>query len=167
MGKVATTIYLGADHNETAAVAKWIIPEAHFLETWGDARSKNGTVAIQQPLIEPLFGGKSPLEIMAVLLGTKEQRGYDIVKAQYASGTGAEKAWKQALNDGIVASAKPAEAVKASADAKKVASAVAAEPKSADSGIEIAFVAARPDDQAHLGQRADDQPGDSSQAECD
>ncbi|HEV8146274.1 MAG TPA: TAT-variant-translocated molybdopterin oxidoreductase [Bryobacteraceae bacterium] len=139
MGKVAGSIYLGPEPNETAVVAKWHVPEAHFLETWGDARSKNGTVAIQQPLIEPLFGGKSAIEIMALLLGTKEQRAYDIVKAQY-SAAGGEKAWKQALNDGIVASARPAEAAKATADAKKIGAAVAAEPKASDGGIEVAFV---------------------------
>jgi molybdopterin-containing oxidoreductase family iron-sulfur binding subunit len=153
MAKVASTIYLGPDSNETAAVAKWHIPEAHFLETWGDARSRTGVVSIQQPLIEPLFNGKSAIEVMALLLGTKEQRGYDIVKAMYlsapkpakpapatASTAPDDKAWKQALNDGIVASAKPAETVKVLADAKKIGAAAAAEPKSPSSGIEIAFV---------------------------
>jgi molybdopterin-containing oxidoreductase family iron-sulfur binding subunit len=81
MGKVAASIYLGPEPNETCGRREsGTCLRRTFLETWGDARSKNGTVAIQQPLIEPLFGGKSAIEIMALLLGTKEQRAYDIVR---------------------------------------------------------------------------------------
>ncbi len=52
LAKVANSIHLGLEEDETAAVAKWHVPEAHYLETWGDARSTDGTVAIQQPMID-------------------------------------------------------------------------------------------------------------------
>ena len=42
-----------------AEVCQWHLPETHYLETWGDARAFDGTVTIQQPLIQPLYGGRS------------------------------------------------------------------------------------------------------------
>ena len=67
--KAATSIHLGFDVNETAKVSGWHLPEAYYLETWGDGRAPDGTATIQQPMIEPLYGGKSALEITAFLAG--------------------------------------------------------------------------------------------------
>ncbi|HXP84463.1 MAG TPA: TAT-variant-translocated molybdopterin oxidoreductase [Bryobacteraceae bacterium] len=145
MAKVANTIYLGADPDETAADAKWNLPEAHYLETWGDARTATGVPAIQQPMIEPLFGGKSAIEVMALLLDTKDKKGYDLVKSywleQMPAKSNKEMTWRQALNDGLLKDAKAAEAVKPTADIKKISAAAAAEPPAAGSGIEVGFVA--------------------------
>jgi MoCo/4Fe-4S cofactor protein with predicted Tat translocation signal len=145
IAKVANTIYLGADPDETAAAAKWNLPEAHYLETWGDARTATGVPAIQQPMIEPLFGGKSAIEVMALLLDTKEKKGYDLVKnywlAQMPANSNKEMTWRRALNDGILKDAKAAELVKPTADLKKIAAAVAAEPPGAGGGLEVGFVA--------------------------
>ena len=60
--KVANTIYLAQDADETAAVSKWVIPAAHYLESWGDAVAPDGTASIQQPMIQPLYGGKTASE---------------------------------------------------------------------------------------------------------
>ncbi len=132
----ANSIHLGVDVDETAMAAKWHIPEAHYLETWGDARSTDGTVSIQQPMIEPLYGGKSPIEVMALLLDSPDKKGYDIVKKSWNL---PENAWKKALNDGVLPGAKTAE-VKATLDAKKIDAAVAAEPKASTGGVEVGFV---------------------------
>jgi MoCo/4Fe-4S cofactor protein with predicted Tat translocation signal len=145
ISKVANTIHLGSEEDETAAAAKWHLPEAHFLETWSDARSHDGTVAIQQPMIQCMYGGKTPAEMVAMLIDAKDKQAYDIVKNYwFAQWPGKEKdkeqVWRKALHDGVIASAKPAEAVKVSADAKKVAAAIAAEPKASTSGVEVAFV---------------------------
>jgi Fe-S-cluster-containing dehydrogenase component/anaerobic selenocysteine-containing dehydrogenase len=72
-----TTAYLGAYDNETAKSCEWLIPFAHYLETWGDTRALDGTLSIVQPLIAPLFGGKTAGEILGVLLGRVDGRGYD------------------------------------------------------------------------------------------
>ena len=74
LAKVANSIHLGAEDDETAAAAKWHLPEAHYLEAWGDAQSTDGVAAIQQPMIEPIFGGKSAIEVMAVLLDSKDEK---------------------------------------------------------------------------------------------
>ena len=50
--------------HETAVLCDWHVNEAHYLETWGDCRGYDGTATIQQPLIAPLYGGKSALDRM-------------------------------------------------------------------------------------------------------
>ena len=106
IGKVATVIHLGLDTDETAAAAHWHVPATHYLETWGDGRALDGTATIQQPLIQPLYDGKSPAELLAVLGGYPDQRGFDIVHSFWTarfSGADKEKAWRQALHEGVVA----------------------------------------------------------------
>ena len=138
LAKVANSIHLGAEDDETAAAAKWHLPEAHYLEVWGDAQSTDGTVAIQQPMIEPIFGGKSAIEVMAVLLDSKDRKGLDLVKnywtAQWPAAT-KENTWRKTLNDGVIAGT-PAAEVKVSVDSKRIQ----AVPAPSASGIEVGFV---------------------------
>ena len=51
MKKARQRIYLGNSLDETAALATWFIPEAHYLEAWGDARAFDGTLSLIQPMI--------------------------------------------------------------------------------------------------------------------
>ena len=59
MAKVPHTVALGHAVDETSSRAEWHIPRAHYLESWGDARAAGGTLSVVQPLILPLFGGRS------------------------------------------------------------------------------------------------------------
>ena len=68
MQKVGVRAHLGLYEDETAALCHWHIPEAHFLEAWSDVRSDDGTVSIVQPLIAPLYSGKSAHEVLAALV---------------------------------------------------------------------------------------------------
>ena len=138
LAKVATSIHLGAEDDETAAAAKWHLPEAHYLEAWGDAQSTDGVAAVQQPMIEPIFGGKSAIEVMAVLLDSKDRKGYDLVKNYWTSQWPAatrDNTWKKTLNDGVIAGTQAAE-VKPTVDSKRIQAA----PVAAASGIEVGFV---------------------------
>ncbi len=95
----------GLYDDETAHLCHWHIPAAHFLEAWGDVRSGDGTVTIQQPLIAPLYGGKSPLELVASLAGRGRASGYDVLRAHWANQWGPdsfEQKWERALHDGVV-----------------------------------------------------------------
>ncbi|HEX9014173.1 MAG TPA: TAT-variant-translocated molybdopterin oxidoreductase, partial [Anaerolineaceae bacterium] len=65
ISKAKFSAYLGTHVDETAAACKWHVPAAHYLEMWGDARATDGTASIIQPLIEPLYAGKSPHELIA------------------------------------------------------------------------------------------------------
>ena len=42
MSKVKLRIHLGLYADETSELCQWHIPEAHFLETWSDARTFDG-----------------------------------------------------------------------------------------------------------------------------
>src|SRR5262245_37030941 len=85
MQKVALRVHLGLYEDETAALCHWHICEAHYLESWSDVRADDGTVTIVQPLIAPLYGGKSAHEVMAALSGNGERSGYDLVRAYWSS----------------------------------------------------------------------------------
>jgi molybdopterin-containing oxidoreductase family iron-sulfur binding subunit len=80
MQKVALRAHLGLYEDETAALCQWHIPETHFLEMWSDVRADDGTVTIVQPLVAPLYNGKSAHEVMAAFTDTPERPGYDIVR---------------------------------------------------------------------------------------
>ena len=141
LSKVATSIHLGAEEDETAAASTWHIPEAHLLESWGDEATSEGLAAIQQPMIEPMYGGKTAAEIVSWVTTGKFTKSHDIVKnywlAQFDGNK--EDAWRKALHDGVVASSKTVEAVKVTVDARKLAAALGAEAKAAASGIEVGF----------------------------
>jgi MoCo/4Fe-4S cofactor protein with predicted Tat translocation signal len=159
--KCANSIHLGMDPNETAAVSKWHLPEAHYLESWGDAVA-GGIATIQQPMIEPIFGGRTPAEIVALISGNQDVKAHDIVKNYWGATftvtptpgktfVSRQQIWMQSVHDGIIVGSKAAEPVKLMADAKKIAAAVAAEPKPATGGLEIGFV---PSSQAWDGRFA-------------
>ncbi len=139
--KAGASVYLGPDANETAELVGWAIPEAHYLETWGDAASSDGTVAIQQPLIQPLFGGRSASELVAYLIDSNDQRGYDIVKNYWKAqlpAADATKVWEKALNVGVVDGSKVTEATKVTLDLAKVKAAAATLAKSSGD-LEVTF----------------------------
>ena len=66
--------------DETATLCHWHVPAAHYLEAWSDARTFDGTVSIVQPLIQPMYGGKSAHEVIATLFERPERNGYDLVR---------------------------------------------------------------------------------------
>ncbi|CAN5346690.1 hypothetical protein BH23VER1_BH23VER1_18960 [soil metagenome] len=67
------SIHLGTrSRTATARNSAWHIPGAHYLETWGDARSADGTYSVIQPMILPLFDGLSELDLMLLLLAEAE-----------------------------------------------------------------------------------------------
>ena len=101
---VGLKIYLGTHRNETAELCQWHIPEATYLEAWSDARAYDGTVTIVQPLIEPLYGGKSAHEILAFLAGDGGS-GRDRVEAYWQkqhTGPDFDGFWRKSLHDGWI-----------------------------------------------------------------
>ncbi len=103
--KARFSAYLGLYADETAALTTWHVPAAHYLEMWGDLRAYDGTTSIVQPLIEPLYGGKSAHEVLAVLLGQPAANGYDLVRTYWQgklTGANFDVTWKQALRDGFL-----------------------------------------------------------------
>ena len=103
--KVPMRVHLGLYQDETAELCQWHINQAHELEAWGDARAYDGTVSIIQPLIAPLYNGKSALEFVALLAGQSDTTGYDLVRAfwqKQRTGSDFEQSWRKALHDGWI-----------------------------------------------------------------
>jgi molybdopterin-containing oxidoreductase family iron-sulfur binding subunit len=102
--KVPYTVHLGQRQDETGFYTTWHLNQAHYLESWSDARAYDGTISIIQPMIDPLYGGKSAHDVFQALLDPSIG-GYDAVVANaktYLKGDFAT-AWRKALHDGWVA----------------------------------------------------------------
>jgi molybdopterin-containing oxidoreductase family iron-sulfur binding subunit len=121
LAKVGMAIYHGLHVDETAFLCHWNVPEAHPLETWGDARAYDGTVTITQPLIAPLYEGRSAHEVLATFTAQSDRRTLDIVKDYWSRAHGGgvggwtlrradgepfpntDAFWRQAVHDGFIA----------------------------------------------------------------
>jgi MoCo/4Fe-4S cofactor protein with predicted Tat translocation signal len=109
LAKVKTRVHVGLYRDETAAACHWHVPEAHYLESWSDARAYDGTVSILQPLIAPLYNGRTAHEVVAAFSDQPGQTSLDIVRGYWKTRAGQandaafERWWRQALNDGVVA----------------------------------------------------------------
>ncbi len=103
---VPTTVHLGSHRDETGFYATWHVPKAHYLESWGDARAIDGSVALIQPMIDPLYGGKGCGDIFQALLDPSVTA-HDAVVANAKTYIGGDFAsgWRKALHDGWVSSA--------------------------------------------------------------
>jgi MoCo/4Fe-4S cofactor protein with predicted Tat translocation signal len=103
-GKAKTVVRLGYYEDESFPTNGLSLPQAHYLESWGDARTSDGTLVSVQPLIEPLFGGLTDLEVIARLIGYEKTSPYDIVRETFRTlGGGSDEDWKKFLHDGFLA----------------------------------------------------------------
>ncbi|MGB6192313.1 MAG: TAT-variant-translocated molybdopterin oxidoreductase [Terracidiphilus sp.] len=145
--KAQTVVHLGAHVDETGQIAHWHIPAAHYLESWSDARSYDGTTSVVQPLIDPLYGGKSAHDMLQVLLDEPMLSAYEAVRAtQKASIKGDfEAGWRKALHDGWIA-----DTAYDKGGSAKAASVTVPAPTAKDS-LEIIF---RPDPNVYDGRYA-------------
>ena len=138
MNKVQMRAHLSLYNDETSALCQWQIPEAHFLEAWSDARGYDGTTSIVQPLIAPLYGGKSAHEVLAAMSDRQERSAHDIVRGYWKIDKD-ESAWRRWLHDGVMTnSAFPAKTV---AVAESTIQSAIRNPQStmAPAGLEISF----------------------------
>ncbi len=102
LGKVANVVHLSNRLNQTAKAADWHVPGAHYLESWGDHWSCSGVYSVQQPMIDPLWGGVSENAFLLSLLADAEGNSdlpLDAVKKTFAAVGGAD--WVAALRDGF------------------------------------------------------------------
>jgi MoCo/4Fe-4S cofactor protein with predicted Tat translocation signal len=98
-------VHLGLYQDETAQLCQWHINEAHYLESWGDTRAFDGTVSIVQPLIAPLYEGKSATELAASLLGNWQMSAHEVVQGYWQkqpTGADFDMFWRRSLHDGWI-----------------------------------------------------------------
>ncbi len=99
-------VTLALAENETTALSHWHVPATHFLESWSDARAADGSISIVQPLIAPLYDGRSAHELVAVMAGKPTAKSYDLVRAHWQAqheDDDFEGYWKRSLHDGVLA----------------------------------------------------------------
>jgi hypothetical protein len=109
MKQVKLRAHLGLYANETAAWCHWHVPEAHYLESWSDGRAYDGTVSLVQPLIAPIYGGKTAHEVLNVLNNQADRSAHDTVrdywKTQHQGAdfhSDFDDFWQTSLHDGVV-----------------------------------------------------------------
>ncbi|HEX3353881.1 MAG TPA: TAT-variant-translocated molybdopterin oxidoreductase [Terriglobales bacterium] len=98
-------VHLGLYQNETAELCQWHVNEAHYLEAWSDARAYDGTASIVQPLIAPLYDGRSAHELVSMMAGQAQTSSHEIVQAYWKaqhSGADFDTFWRKSLHDGWV-----------------------------------------------------------------
>ncbi|MFC1555777.1 TAT-variant-translocated molybdopterin oxidoreductase [candidate division KSB1 bacterium] len=103
INKAKNVIHFGLYNDETGIKANWHIPRAHFLESWGDARSADGMMSVTQPMIAPLYDGMMEAEFYSLLTTGSDRRGYDIVRDTWRMHLRRdfESRWRKVLHDGI------------------------------------------------------------------
>jgi len=102
--KVKSSFHLSLYRNETSRLCTWHVPRAHYLESWGDGRAWDGTICAAQPLIRPLYDGKSVIEFLSLMSEDTPRAGYELVRETVLPllpGTDPETAWRMFLNNGI------------------------------------------------------------------
>jgi MoCo/4Fe-4S cofactor protein with predicted Tat translocation signal len=125
------SVHLTEAENETTAACGWLLPNAHPFESWGDGRTHDGTYTLRQPMIAPLFDGKSDLEFLSLLMGGSAD-GQEIVRTTASTllpADRAEKNWRKLVHDGFWPGAAAPVSVAVKADLSLSA---AAEPSADD-----------------------------------
>lgn len=107
LASIPFSMHLSAARQATSERCSWHVPRAHFLESWGDLRSSDGTIALQQPTLAPLFAALSDLEVLARLLGMPDPQPYNVVRQYFQRSLGkpgmpSEVFWRFAVHEGFV-----------------------------------------------------------------
>jgi len=150
MKKAATTIQVSDYVDETTRNGvTWHIPRTHFLEAWGDGASPSGQASIIQPLIQPLFGAKSEIEVLNAVFNGTDATAHELVRGTWV-GTIGENGWIKALNDGVIPSTvKPDVSVNLSSGLAAALAVAMQSVVAANNDIEISF---KPDNHVFDGR---------------
>ena len=108
--KVPEVVRLGYHEDATSAISHWHIPLAHYLESWGDALTSGGDYLSLQPMILPLFGGLSEIELLNALLGGPKTEGPELVQETFRATNPPgdfQSAWSRFLHDGSASHVQP------------------------------------------------------------
>ena len=158
LANVPHSIALAHTLDETSSRVEWHIPRAHYLESWGDARAVGGTLSVVQPLILPLFGGRSAVDVLGLMAGDQERPAYDLVRETWKPVLGEaefDRQWNRVLHDGLLAGSElpeitPALSSEPFADLGRL---VGRAGEAGPTGLEVVFL---PSPSLHDGRYAND-----------
>jgi MoCo/4Fe-4S cofactor protein with predicted Tat translocation signal len=101
LAKVPTSVSFADRMDETAQKCKFVVPDHHYLESWGDAEPKPNYFSLQQPGISPLFKTRAFPESLMVWAGST-QTYHDFWKEYWMKKTGSQEVFDKALQEGII-----------------------------------------------------------------
>jgi molybdopterin-containing oxidoreductase family iron-sulfur binding subunit len=154
-----TSVHVATHRDETSALSSWHAPLAHELEAWGDQVALGGAISFQQPLVAPLYGGISGIELLAKIAGEKTTKDRDLVRETQGTGldvqtksmlragfpaeyTSEEQLWRGALHNGLLKT-QPSEAK--STRVESILSEIASSPSAKPAGKGLVEVSFEPD----------------------
>ncbi|QEC67966.1 4Fe-4S dicluster domain-containing protein [Panacibacter ginsenosidivorans] len=105
--KTKVTVSFNPRQDETTLNCKYVIPDHHFLESWGDAEPKTGYYSLMQPTIYPLFKTRQWQDNLLKWTGAATDY-LAYVKNFWLTKLGSEVAWDKALQDGVINAAEVA-----------------------------------------------------------
>ena len=108
--RVPEIVRLGYHEDATSMLSQWHVPAAHYLESWGDVLTADGDYLSIQPMILPIFGGLSEIELLNALLGGAKTEGPELVQETFRSTNPPgdfQTAWSRFLHDGFAAHVQP------------------------------------------------------------
>lgn len=101
MAKVGLTVSFSLKKDETSSKMGYILPDNHYLESWGDAMPYEGAYSLIQPTITPLFNSRQFQETLMVWTGSGEAY-YDYLKGYWKNNVLQGVSWNTALHDGAI-----------------------------------------------------------------
>ena len=113
-GSVAFKVSFACAMDETAAAADLILPDRHFLESWGDTSSRPGQWTVQQPAMRPVphFDSKQTGDVLLSVAtrmgqGLGSETFYDHLRGRWADlavaagAADADAFWHESLRAGF------------------------------------------------------------------
>ena len=104
--KVKISVSFNDREDETTELCKYVIPDHHYLESWGDAEVKTGYFSFMQPTIAPLFKTRSFQTSLLKWSGVNMEYA-EYLKGYWMSDLGSQEAWDKVLQDGVIERPKP------------------------------------------------------------
>lgn len=142
LSKVETTVHLSDNEGPDESDMTWHLPASHYLESWSDVRSIEGIPGIVQPLVAPLHGGKSDVELMGLMATGRDRRGYDIVRETWNDllDDEFEDSWRQVLHDGLLPDAQArGRDFRPKRSAREIAADISLPPPPETGSLEVVF----------------------------
>ena len=101
MAKIPVTVSFADRIDETAEKCKYVVPDHHFLESWGDAEPRTGYYSLMQPGIAPLFKTRAFADSLLLWAGSSTNYG-DMWTTWWKEKLGGQENFDKALQDGVV-----------------------------------------------------------------
>lgn len=136
LAKVPVTVSFAERMDETAQKCKYVVPDHHFLESWGDAEPKTGYYSLMQPGIAPLFKTRAFQDSLLAWSGSATTYG-DYWKQYWSTKLGGQAAFDKALQDGIIEPAGEMPMAGAAFAGNAGAAIAAIQAKKAGAGLEV------------------------------